>query len=313
MSAEAQLAHERNAVPLGLRGPALSGSDLESASDPLTGTPRKAASTPASAALQRFVHDCGAGHRWWTPWFVADYAAVLAVGGAWLGVAGLRPFERPADLTDTDLAHPIYPGGNIVSSSMLTFISVGVPLIVGALVLVAAAIIAPRAAGVPAPLVRRFTLREAHTQALGLLLAVLLTSLITDVVKAWAGRLRPDFLARCQWSAQLQACTGDRAVVEEGRRSFPSGHASASAAGMTVLAVFLGTVTARFVDCTALASTRASRAWRVAVPALPLLLAAFVGISRTQQYVHHPTDVIAGAALGVVVALLVHVGYVHGA
>lgn len=42
-------------------------------------------------------------------------------------------------------------------------------------------------------------------------------------VKSYVGRLRPDFLARCQYDEIARACTGTLELVDEGRRSFPSG------------------------------------------------------------------------------------------
>lgn len=73
-------------------------------------------------------------------------------------------------------------------------------------------------------------------------------SLTTDVVKNMVGRLRPDFISRCQpdytlpgvvvepysgYVAQPFVCTGDPKVIKEGRRSFPSGHSSAAFVGGT--------------------------------------------------------------------------------
>ena len=52
------------------------------------------------------------------------------------------------------------------------------------------------------------------------------------------------------------------------------------------------------------------RAWRFMLVLFPLLLASYVAISRTQQYVHHPTDVLAGCLLGVVVAVVTHKYYI---
>jgi undecaprenyl-diphosphatase len=63
--------------------------------------------------------------------------------------------------------------------------------------------------------------------------------------------------------------------------SFPSGHAATSAAGAVILAYLIG-----------------RRAWSLAV------LAAAVSYSRVYIGVHYPLDVLAGAAIGVAVALV---------
>jgi membrane-associated phospholipid phosphatase len=68
--------------------------------------------------------------------------------------------------------------------------------------------------------------------------------------------------------------------VEHGH-SFPSGHTATAFAGATMLAVYLP---------------------RYRVPLLAL--ACLVGLSRLYNGVHYATDVIAGAALGAAIALL---------
>jgi hypothetical protein len=71
-----------------------------------------------------------------------------------------------------------------------------------------------------------------------------------------------------------------------GRYSFPSGHASATFASATVLYRHFG--------------------WKVGVPAYGL--AAYVGASRLQENRHYASDVIFGAALGIVAGRTVTVG-----
>ncbi len=71
-------------------------------------------------------------------------------------------------------------------------------------------------------------------------LALVLNGVITDVIKLSVGRPRPDFLRRCfppygvvppglfdDSSSVVPSCpNGVPAVIEEGLKSFPSGHAS---------------------------------------------------------------------------------------
>ncbi len=85
-------------------------------------------------------------------------------------------------------------------------------------------------------------------------------------------------------------------LVVEGEPSFPSGHATDSAA----LYLTLGLVIAVFVLRRPLA--------RVATVACSGLFVAAIGVSRPVLGVHWPTDVLAGWALGTTAALAVTIG-----
>jgi len=86
---------------------------------------------------------------------------------------------------------------------------------------------------------------KAHVTILGFFVTLVLTSFLTDVIKNVVGRPRPDFISRCipkkgtpgdilvAWTVCTQ--TNDH-ILQEGWRSFPSGHSSFSFAGLGYLA-----------------------------------------------------------------------------
>jgi membrane-associated phospholipid phosphatase len=100
--------------------------------------------------------------------------------------------------------------------------------------------------------------------------AALLADLETSVGKLLIARTRPHY---------------DPAIPVPTSHSFPSGHAASSFAAATVIAVL---------------------APRLRVPAF--VLAAGIAFSRVYNGVHWPSDVLVGAAVGVVTALLLLAG-----
>ena len=63
-----------------------------------------------------------------------------------------------------------------------------------------------------------------------------LSGCLTAWYKTYCGYLRPNYLEGCGWNATTHACAHE---WPEGRLSFPSGHSSSSAAGATVLTLYL--------------------------------------------------------------------------
>lgn len=155
---------------------------------------------------------------------------------------------------------------------------------------------------------RALAVRSAAWHCLAVAQALLLTMAITDTIKVATGFPRPNFYSYCDYagrrsnaSAYLAAtnpnvlgdvrrCLAPEADVHESQLSFPSGHASISFAGMTLTALFarhaLGVRPGAHFSPSAL------------LAASPLILAAWIALTRVRDRYHHPVDVVCGAVLG---------------
>ncbi|KAL0289647.1 UNVERIFIED_CONTAM: putative lipid phosphate phosphatase 3, chloroplastic [Sesamum calycinum] len=149
----------------------------------------------------------------------------------------------------------------------------------------------------------------AHYRISGLAYSLLVTAIITDSIKDAVGRPRPNFFYRCfpdgiaifDLNDGDVLCTGDKKIIKEGYKSFPSGHSSWSFAGLGFLALYLcGKI--RVFD-------RNGHAAKLCIVLLPYLCAALVAISRVDDYWHHWTDVFTGSILGAVVSLICYLQF----
>ncbi|KAL3510705.1 hypothetical protein ACH5RR_030106 [Cinchona calisaya] len=148
---------------------------------------------------------------------------------------------------------------------------------------------------------RRRDVYDLHHSILGLLFSVLITGVITDAIKDATGRPRPDFFWRCfpdgvdnydKWGNVV--CHGKASDIREGHKSFPSGHASWSFAGLGFLSLYLAGKIKAF--------DRRGHVAKLCIVFLPLLVASLVAVSRVDDYWHHWQDVFTGGLIGLAVA-----------
>ncbi|KAG8087157.1 hypothetical protein GUJ93_ZPchr0010g11080 [Zizania palustris] len=143
---------------------------------------------------------------------------------------------------------------------------------------------------------------DLHHGILGILYSVLITAVITDAIKDGVGRPRPDFFWRCFPDGKPKfdnistdvICHGEKSVIKEGHKSFPSGHSSWSFAGLGFLAWYLAGKLQAF--------DRKGHIAKLCIVFLPLLVASLVAVSRVDDYWHHWQDVFAGGIIGLTVA-----------
>ncbi|TIB05227.1 hypothetical protein E3P96_01300 [Wallemia ichthyophaga] len=142
---------------------------------------------------------------------------------------------------------------------------------------------------------------DLHHALLGFLLTAGLTLSTTTAVKVLVGRPRPDLIARCQprsgasnadvGLATADVCTQtDFELLQDGFRSFPSGHSSTSFALLGYLSFYLAGKMQVFDT-----KGHTVKSW---ICWAPWIGAVLIAVSRTMDYRHHATDIIAGGVIG---------------
>lgn len=195
-------------------------------------------------------------------WSVVDWLVTMLLFVLAMWADHWPPIERDIrpQLHDPSIQYPhTTADAQVVPSYLLWRLSVLVPL----LVLVPLALSPPRS--VPSA-------RLLSELWLGLLSSVATAFLFVCLVKVRVGRLRPDFIARCH--PEHGVCTGDPAVITEGRKSFPSGHSVLVFSGLGFASLALA---ARFAD---LDTPRLGSLWKCIVAIMPWSIALFVALSR---------------------------------
>jgi membrane-associated phospholipid phosphatase len=161
--------------------------------------------------------------------------------------------------------------------------------------------------------------QQFHDTLIGYAEAVALTGATTSLIKAGFGRLRPDFGERARIyhcsvepEAYQELCADfpeslvlDREkaehLLDDGRRSFISGHSSHAFNSFTYASLVIGS---RFVwgpDATAKTRTAG-----VAAQAALMSSATFIAVSRDRDRRHHTSDVVTGSLVGFAVANLAY-------
>lgn len=205
-------------------------------------------------------------------------------------------FRRQFSLTDTSIQHT-YAVSERVPVWLLVVLALIVPIVLQGVFSLA--------------ITRSFW--DFHASLLGLIVTHALAITMANILKVTVGRPRPDLIDRCQpragsMNAAVYGLSTDAIctnspndhLVTDGFRSFPSGHATTSFAGLTFLSLYLAGKLHLFSSGS---KGHAVVSWIVF---FPIAAAALIAVSRTMDYRHHATDVIAGGIIGFLTALGVY-------
>ncbi|KAJ3370491.1 hypothetical protein GGF31_004081 [Allomyces arbusculus] len=223
---------------------------------------------------------------------IRDMAAIAGVWIAAIVVNALPPAQRSFNINDIDIQNPLRP------ETMPEWLVILISLLASSVYMVAA--------------VRT----RAFWPVMGLLLATGVATTLSGALKNASGQLRPDFLARCQpavlatdstadpSSPTSLVCTGDAALVRDGRRSFPSGIATLSATALVYTSHFL----ARQLDALAPGHIE-GRGLRLVATSIPATLAAAMAVTRIVDNRSSWLDVLFGFLIGTAVAWFAAASY----
>ncbi|RDL41966.1 uncharacterized protein BP5553_01945 [Venustampulla echinocandica] len=192
--------------------------------------------------------------------YAFDWLILICAAGIGAALSIITPNKRPFSLSNPEISYPFVHKEKVpmVLAGIVCFAVPAVIIFLVALILVPGPAV-PK--GTPKNLIWKRKLWEWHMGWLGLALSLASAFLITNGMKNLFGKPRPDLISRCRpdlANIALYAtggvnsthagfnlvtaaiCTNpDKAELDDGFRSYPSGHSSFAAAGLIYLSLFL--------------------------------------------------------------------------
>ncbi|CAH0476691.1 unnamed protein product [Peronospora belbahrii] len=155
----------------------------------------------------------------------------------------------------------------------------------------------------------RVIFHDTRDFLLSLFQSTALATFLTQFTKNITGRFRPSFYDMCKWNYDVvwdgvtNLCM-DPDGEKEGRKSFPSGHASFAWASLLVLTLYLlGRSRLNSEDRSESTFRGVKKSLMMFMCCAPVLLASWIAISRCIDNWHHYSDILAGSVIGAVSAL----------
>ncbi|KAH9865546.1 hypothetical protein J1614_009131 [Plenodomus biglobosus] len=194
--------------------------------------------------------------------YIFDWVVIVAIAALGAGWEFVEPFNRPFSPVDLSISYP-YQTSEMIPTWLLIVVALIAPA--GIIFLVCLLLVPGPTAerGTPMSLIWKRKLWEWNTGWMGLALSLATAFMITQGMKNLFGKPRPDLLSRCEpdldriqefaiggivgdsfnpnWVLVTSGIctTDDEDKLRDGFKSFPSGHASFSWAGLLYLTLFL--------------------------------------------------------------------------
>lgn len=253
--------------------------------------------------------------------YILDYVIIVVLCVIFYIVDKTEPFHQLFSLENYTLHYP-YAVQERVSVLWLFILCIFAPaVIIGIYTMVIDGLFSHKTAMPTSRGVKRLTGRyrfkdrlwELNCGILGLGLSVCAAFTITGALKNAIGKPRPDLIARCEIDPAVRdTFTSDafrhkltlssvaicqqknNYILQDGFKSFPSGHSSSAFAGLFYLSLYLAGKM-HILDSK-------GEVWKSVIVTIPTIGAALVAGSRIMDARHHPFDVLSGSALGILVA-----------
>ncbi|KAI8937442.1 hypothetical protein NX059_005164 [Plenodomus lindquistii] len=250
--------------------------------------------------------------------YIIDYLIIVVLIGAFGIVDKIAPFHQHFSLDNYTLHYPYAVKERVPVIWLCVYVVAAPAVIIGIYTLVIDGLFSHQTT-MPAGRsgIKRLSGRyrfkdrlwELNCGILGLGLSVGAAFVITGALKNAIGKPRPDLMSRCEADpkkiaavraveytlATIDICTQkDDYILQDGFKSFPSGHSSVSFAGLFYLSIYLAGKL-HVMDAK-------GEVWRTFIVMVPALGAALITGTRIMDARHHPFDVLSGATLGIFVA-----------
>ncbi|GAB7339104.1 hypothetical protein MBLNU457_5755t2 [Dothideomycetes sp. NU457] len=279
--------------------------------------------------------------------YALDWLLIICIAAVGGGISAATPYHRPFSLLNLDLSYPNAPSQ--ISTAVLVVVSLIAPAVIIAVIALAFFPPLSTRSQMKSGNFWRLKFWEFNAAWMGLGLSYVLAFFITQGIKNIFGKPRPDLLARCQpdltnisqyvvggygqdisgrWTLVSSAiCTQpDQSVLNEGFRSFLSGHASASWAGLLYLSLWLAlklNVSIPIIQPYAnkdeddsresdlpihrnahhiRTSSSAPPIFGIVIILIPISVAIYICSTRWVDFKHHGFDIISGSILGILTA-----------